>query len=110
MNGYHDAHENPKPPDSRNECVADTRLMTRESPRPPKKQKPETSKDSSGFELVGTLPDQSGTGAKVVRRVAVDYNLSKHAKPHQEDGVKFLWRNCFSDCNFSLRGEESKVG
>jgi hypothetical protein len=104
LSNDNDAHEKHRPL-SRKQPV-DYTIVARESPPPPKKPKPDF---LSGLELVGSLPNATGTQPMVVRLVMVDYKLSQHAKPHQTDGVQFLWRNSFSDCNFFLQGDESSI-
>jgi hypothetical protein len=39
----------------------------------------------------------------------VDEGLEKHLKPHQKEGVEFLWRNAFLDYNYT-QGDESLIG
>jgi hypothetical protein len=80
--------------------------------RPQKKQKPDVVEpapaDHGGWELKGST--SSGSNQKLVRHVVVDHDLAQHAKPHQKEGVEFLWNNCFSDFNVFLDGDESTVG
>jgi hypothetical protein len=46
----------------------------------------------SKWELQGPAPK---AGMALVRSVAVDEGLEKHLKPHQKEGVEFLWRHAF---------------
>lgn len=39
--------------------------------------------------------------------VSVDKELVSDLKPHQKEGVEFIWKNCFSDF---VGGDESEVG
>lgn len=46
----------------------------------------------------------------VVRKVKVDPELGEKLHPYQRDGVEFLWKNCFSDFNYSEKGDQSQIG
>jgi len=50
-------------------------------------------------DLVLASPDftKSLTEGKAVKTIAVSTHISKHLKPHQKEGVKFLWNNACSD-------------
>ena len=45
-----------------------------------------------------------------IRKVKVDGDLVQSLKPHQCEGIKFIWRNCFSDFDRSRNGSEKTVG
>jgi len=47
---------------------------------------------------------------KVIRTVSVATKLAQKLKPHQVEGVRFIWRNCFSDLQFHEEGKEEEVG
>lgn len=40
------------------------------------------------------------------KRIKIDENLAKHLKPHQIEGVKFMWDACFG----SLKEMQNAVG
>ena len=44
--------------------------------------------------------------------VYVDNDLTNKLKPHQKEGVEFIWKNCFSDWEVHPSGtlDESKIG
>lgn len=56
------------------------------------------------------LNDSSNRDNHIVRKVEVDPELGKKLKPYQQEGVDFLWRNCFSDFNYSEKGDQSRIG
>jgi hypothetical protein len=49
-------------------------------------------------------------GIQPIRTIRVNQKLSKHLKPHQVEGVKFMWRNCFSDFAFHPQGRPDQIG
>jgi hypothetical protein len=53
-------------------------------------------------------PNQDGIDP--IRTVRVAQQLSKQLKPHQVDGVKFMWRNCFSDFSYYRNGNVQHCG
>lgn len=69
----------------------------------------ENKRKSPSWELQGALPSMMGA-EKAVRSVSVDEELAKNLKPHQKEGVEFIWKNCFSDCNFYDNGNPTDIG
>ena len=58
-------------------------------------------------DLVLSAPDQKSTGGKRVKTISVSTELVKHLKPHQKEGVKFMWNNACIDFNYrTSRAEE----
>ena len=55
------------------------------------------------------LQDSTRTDT-IVRRVKMDPELGSKLKPYQRQGVDFLWKNCFSDFNFTKNGDQSQIG
>jgi hypothetical protein len=53
-------------------------------------------------------PNSDGT--QPIRTIRVNRELSKHLKPHQVEGVKFMWRNCFSDFAYYRKGRPDQSG
>ena len=51
-----------------------------------------------------------GTKTPTIRTVTVAKPLVKILKPHQVDGLKFIWQNAFSDFAHCASGDHSKVG
>lgn len=47
-------------------------------------------------ELSELILDFDDEGAVLV---SVDKGLVQHLKPHQRDGIKFMWDACFESCN-----------
>lgn len=45
-----------------------------------------------------------------IRTVAVAPGISKILKPHQSEGIKFMWRNCFLDFEENWEGNTDLVG
>lgn len=57
--------------------------------------------------LVLSAPDQKSVGGKRVKTISVSTELTKHLKPHQKGGVKFMWNNACIDFNYrTSRAEE----
>ena len=59
------------------------------------------------WELNGPPP---AAGMAPLRSIVVDERLAKHLKPHQKEGVEFLWRNTFLDYNYTQEGNKKFSG
>ena len=46
-------------------------------------------------------PLPTGVAGSESRKVYVDKYFAQNLKPHQKQGVVFIWNNCFSDCNYA---------
>jgi len=62
-------------------------------------------RNDSGWDLARNAAGRSGER----RSVIVAKGLVDKMRPHQKEGVEFIWKNCFSDWE-SPRGDDSKVG
>jgi hypothetical protein len=49
-------------------------------------------------------------GIQPIRTVRLHQQLLKHLKPHQLEGVKFMWRNSFSDFAYYQKGRPDQSG
>jgi SNF2 family DNA or RNA helicase len=61
-------------------------------------------------EIRGLLKDPRNIDKINVPKVEVDPMLREKLKPYQRDGVKFLWRNCFSDLDSDDKGDDHEIG
>ena len=47
---------------------------------------------------------------KPIRTVVVDETIAGYLKPHQKEGVEFIWKNAFSDLNYFDEGDSKTIG
>ena len=63
---------------------------------------------------VGASSSSSDHGAAgrpmSIRTVSVSNDLTKHLKPHQKEGVEFIYQNSFIDCNYNRNKNENEIG
>jgi len=83
-------------------CIADLTRKLAPSRQPVQKKIKMT---HGGWQLPGVLTSNVASTSET-NRVTVAEELTKQAKPHQKEGVEFIWKRCFSD----LVGVEDNVG
>lgn len=64
----------------------------------------------TGSPLVLCDASQNVDGVSPIRTVAVASQLAKQLKPHQAEGVEFMWRNSFSDFAHTYEGSAKDSG
>ena len=80
-------------------------------PKAPKQDALPKASISGAWLLKGSLPlPDSRNLRKEVRLVSVAKTLEQSLKDYQKQGVEFIWRNSFSDCNFYDNGDQSEIG
>lgn len=58
-----------------------------------------TKPDESLWYLQGSCNTEKKDSQAPIRKVFVANELAEVVKDHQKEGVEFIWKNCFSDCN-----------
>lgn len=74
------------------------------------RSQPAKSASFEGSNLILCSESEETGGVKNVRTVAVAPALANVLKPHQIEGVKFIWGNCLSDFACNVKGDERSVG
>lgn len=65
---------------------------------------------ASSLVLCDAAGERNGDGLTPVRTVAVASQLSMILKPHQVEGVQFMWRNSFVDLAYNQEGKIDQCG
>lgn len=77
------------------ECVKTAMHVSKKKRRGPRKS---ANNNVSWSLLEG--PAKCDPNRSQVRPVTVANELFAVVKEHQKEGVEFIWKNCFSDCNY----------